>query len=200
LGYTEIEWQKMTVGSIDHRNHLSYRKSIFEEFSMTTGRVNTWISLGANIGVIVSILFLAFEINQSTKATTAAASDSVVDGFNTLNMPMISDPQVARVFIVGLYEPDKLTDVEAVQFAMWLRSLVNQHMRLRRLSELGLYANSERLPNVKQLAAFMSTPGGKLFLQSNKIFPKDLLNEIQPFLGQEPKSDFILGRDGLQTD
>ena len=74
---------------------------------MTTGRVNTWISLGANIGVIVSILFLAFEINQSTKATTAAASDSVVDGYNTLNMAVISDPQVARVFIVGLYEPDK---------------------------------------------------------------------------------------------
>jgi hypothetical protein len=167
---------------------------------MTTGRVNTWISLGANIGVIVSILFLAFEINQSTKATTAAASDSVVDGYNTLNMAVISDPQVARVFIVGLYEPDKLTDVEAVQFAMWLRSLVNQHMRLRRLTELGLYANSERLPDVEQLAEILSTPGGKLFLQSNKIFPKNLLEEMQPYLDQERKSDYRLGRDGLQTD
>ena len=167
---------------------------------MTTGRVNTWISLGANIGVIVSILFLAFEINQSTKATTAAASDSVVDGYNTLNMAVISDPQVARVFIVGLYEPDKLTDVEAVQFAMWLRSLVNQHMRLRRLTELGLYANSERLPDVEQLAEILSTPGGKLFLQSNKIFPKNLREEMQPYLDQERKSDYRLGRDGLQTD
>jgi len=167
---------------------------------MTTGRVNTWISLGANIGVIVSILFLAFEINQSTKATTAAASDSVVDGYNTLNMAVISDPQVARVFIVGLYEPDKLTDVEAVQFAMWLRSLVNQHMRLRRLTELGLYANSERLPDVEQLAEILSTPGGKLFLQSNKIFPKNLLEEMQPYLDQERKSDYRLGRDGLQAD
>ena len=167
---------------------------------MATGRVNSWISLGANIGVIVSILFLAFEINQSTKATTAAASDSVVDGYNTLNMAVISDPQVARVFIVGLYEPDKLTDVEAVQFAMWLRSLVNQHMRLRRLTELGLYANSERLPDVEQLAEILSTPGGKLFLQSNKIFPKNLLEEMQPYLDQERKSDYRLGRDGLQTD
>ncbi len=167
---------------------------------MTTERVNTWISLGANIGVIVSLLFLAFEINQSTKATTAAASDSVVDGYNTLNMAVISDPQVARIFIVGLYEPDKLTDVEAVQFAMWLRSLVNQHMRLRRLTKLGLYTNTERLTDVEQLAELMSTPGGKQFLESNKIFPKDLFDEIQPFLGQEPKSDFILGRDGLKID
>jgi hypothetical protein len=167
---------------------------------MTTERMNSWLSLGANIGVIVSLLFLAFEINQSTKSTAAAASDSVIDGFNTLNMPIISDPQVARIFIVGLYEPDKLTDVEAVQFAMWLRSLVNQQMRLRRLTDLGLYSDTARLPDVEQLAEFMSTPGGKQFLESNKVFPKELFDEIQPFLGQEPKSDFILGRDGLTID
>jgi len=165
---------------------------------MTTERVNTWLSLGANIGVIVSLLFLAFEINQSTKSTAAAASDSVVDGFNTLNLAVISDPQFAKVFIVGLYEPNQLTDVEAVQFAMWLRSLVNQHMRLRRLTLLGLYSDTERHPDVEQLAELMSTPGGKQFLESNKnIFPSYLLNDIKPYLNQEPKSDFILGRDSL---
>ncbi len=168
---------------------------------MTTERVNTWLSLGANIGVIVSLLFLAFEINQSTKSTAAAASDSVVDGFNTLNMSVISDPQVARIFIVGLYKPDKLTDVEAVQFAMWLRSLVNHHMRLRRLTALGLFSNAERLPDVQQLAETLSTPGGKKFAESNKgVIPQELLDDMQPFLGQEPKSNFILGRDSLPVD
>jgi len=168
---------------------------------MTTERVNTWLTLGANIGVIVSLLFLAFEINQSTKATAAAASDSVVDGYNTLNMAVISDPQLARVFIVGLYEPNRLTDVEAVQFAMWLRSLVNQHMRLRRLTLLGLYSDTERHPDVEQLAELMSTPGGKQFLESNKnIFPSDLLDDIEPYLNQEPKSDFVLGRDSLPLE
>ena len=168
---------------------------------MNTERVNVWLSLGANIGVIVSLLFLAFEIKQSTSATAAAASDSVVDGYNALNLSVISDPQIARMFIVGLYEPDRLTDVEAVQFAMWLRSLVNQHMRLRRLTTLGLYPDTERLPDVQQLAELLSTSGGKKFLESNKgIFPRALLDDMQPFLGQEPKSDFILGRKSLPVD
>ena len=168
---------------------------------MITERFNTWLTLGANIGVIVSLLFLAFEINQSTKATEAAASDSVVDGFNTLNMTIMSDPQVARTFIVGLYEPDKLTDVEAVQFAMYLRSLVNQHMRLRRLTKLGLYSDTERLPLLQQLAGMLSTPGGRLYLESNKdIFPQDLLSEIQPFLGRPLNSDFKLGREDLSFE
>ena len=168
---------------------------------MTTERVNTWLSLGANFGVIVSLLFLAFEINQSTKVTAAAASDSVVDGYNVLNMTVISDPQVARIFIVGLYKPDKLTDVEAVQFAMWLRSLVNHHMRLRRLTTLGLFSDAERLPHVQQLAELLSTPGGKIYLESNKgIFPLDLLDDMQPFFGEEPKSNFILGRSSLPVN
>ena len=168
---------------------------------MITERFNTWLTLGANIGVIVTLLFLAFEINQSTKATEAAASDSVVDGFNTLNMTIMSDPQVARTFIVGLYEPDKLTDVEAVQFAMYLRSLVNQNVRLRRLTKLGLYSDTERLPLLQQLAGMLSTPGGRLYLESNKdIFPQDLLSEIQPFLGQPLNSDFKLGREDLSFE
>ena len=168
---------------------------------MNTERFNTWLTLGANIGVIVGLLLLAFEIDQSTKATEAAASDSVVDGLNTLNMSVISDPQVARTFVVGLHEPAALSDVEAVQFAMWMRSFVNQHMRLQRLTRLGLYAEAERLPNVQQLAGMLSTPGGRLYLESNKdIFPQDLLSDVQPFLGQPLNSDFKLGRENLSFE
>ena len=163
---------------------------------MITERFNTWLTLGANIGVIVTLLFLAFEINQSTKATEAAASNSVVDGFNSLNMSVISDPQVARTFIVGLHEPEALSDVEAVQFAMWMRSFVNQHIRLQRLAKLRFYSEAARLPDLQQLAGMLSTPGGKLYLESNKdIFPQDLLSEIQPFLGHPLNSDFKLGRE-----
>ncbi len=168
---------------------------------MITERFNTWLTLGANIGVIVSLLFLAFEINQSTKATEAAASNSVVDGFNSLNMSVISDPQVARTFIVGLHEPEALSDVEAVQFAMWMRSFVNQHIRLQRLAKLRFYSEAARLPDLQQLAGMLSTPGGKLYLESNKdIFPQDLLSEIQPFLGHPLNSDFKLGREDLSFE
>ena len=78
---------------------------------MKSQKLGTWLTIGANFGVIISILFLAFEINQSTKATVAAATENVIGGYNALNLPIVSDPQVARVFIVGLYEPDALTDI-----------------------------------------------------------------------------------------
>jgi hypothetical protein len=165
---------------------------------MKAQKLSTWLAIGANVGVIVSILFLAFEISQSTKATVAAATESVIGGYNTLNLPIIADPQVARVFVIGLYEPDALTDVEAVQFAMWLRSQVNQHLKIRELNRRGLISDALEGGDVQQLARLLSTPGGKLFFEGNKdVIPRELLEEMEPYLGQELKSDFTLGRDSL---
>ena len=165
---------------------------------MKAQKLSTWLTIGANVGVIVSILFLAFEINQSTKATVAAATESVIGGYNALNLPIITDPQVARVFVIGLYEPDALTNVEAVQFAMWLRSQVNQHSKVRELNRQGLISDTLEGGDVQQLARILSTPGGMLFLEGNKdVIPRELLEEMEPYLGQQLKSDFILGRDSL---
>ncbi len=46
---------------------------------MDADRTNRWLSLTAGVGVIISLLFLASEINQSTKATIAAASQGLTD-------------------------------------------------------------------------------------------------------------------------
>jgi hypothetical protein len=46
---------------------------------MDADRTNKWLTLTANVGVILSLLFLAYEINQSTKATIAAASQGLTD-------------------------------------------------------------------------------------------------------------------------
>ncbi len=168
---------------------------------MNTERLNAWLTLGANIGVILGLLFLAYEINQSTRATEAAASDSVVDGFNTLALSIIEDPDVARIFYVGMHNPELLTDVEAVQFAMWMRAFINQHMRLYRLAGLGLFPTEERRPDIEQLAGILSTPGGKAFLDSNlEVFPSYLLADLEPYLGKPGNSDFILGRKDPSFD
>ena len=42
---------------------------------MEMDRLNRWLILGANFGVVVGLVFLAIELNQNTKATIAAASE-----------------------------------------------------------------------------------------------------------------------------
>ena len=106
---------------------------------MKKEELNDWLGIAANVGVIFGIVFLIIEINQSTRATAAAASDNVAAGYLELSLPIMTDTEVARVFALGLYQPESLSDAEAVQFAMYLRQLVNHHIRIRQLAEQGLY-------------------------------------------------------------
>ena len=44
---------------------------------MNTDRLNRWLTLFANLGVVAGLVFLAVELNQNTKATIAAASEAI---------------------------------------------------------------------------------------------------------------------------
>jgi len=168
---------------------------------LDTDRINKWLTLLANVGVLVGIIFLAVEVRHASDMAQAQMADAAIAGHNELNLALISDPQVARAFVVGLYKPANLSDAEAVQFAAWMRARINQEMRLRRMAQLGFKTAQDRPDEIRQLAAMLSTPGGALFLQSNReVFPKDLLEEIQPFLGKVSDDDYILGRKSLPLE
>ena len=42
-------------------------------------KLNRWLTLLTNLGVVAGIIFLAIELNQNTKATIAAASEGVTN-------------------------------------------------------------------------------------------------------------------------
>ena len=162
---------------------------------MKSDQLSEWIAIVANVGVILGIAFLAMEINQSTKATAAAASDSVTSGYFELSLPIITDTEFARVFALGLYQPDALNNDEAVQFSMWLRQLVNQHLRIKEFTRRGLFSETFEGGDVQQLARILSTPGGQLFFDGNRdVMPQELLVDLEPYMGQMLESDFTLGR------
>jgi hypothetical protein len=168
---------------------------------MDSEKLNSWFGIISNVGVLVGLVFLAIEVRHASDMGQAQMADAGVAGHNELNLAIASDPQVARMFIVGLYEPDKLSDTEAVQFASYLRASVNQHLRLRRMHQLGFDSAEDQEFERRQMADILSTPGGKVFLDSNReVFPPYLLDELQPYLGNELRDDFILGRKTLPVD
>ena len=163
---------------------------------MKSEKLSEWLAIAANFGVILGIIFLVIEINQSTKATVAAANDSVISGHLELALPIIEDSGVARVLALGLYQPEALSNEEAVQFSMWLRQFVNQQVRILELTERGLFSESYEGGDVLQLARMLSTPGGKLFYEGNKdVMPQELLSKLKPYMGQDLNDDFTLRRD-----
>ncbi len=149
----------------------------------------------ANVGVIIGIVFLAIEIRHASDATRLQTIDSVTDGIFQLNDAIVRDPQVARVWIVGLYNPSALSDAEAVQFSMYLRMYINQVYRVGQHRDLGLLPDTEYQNALRELATLVDTPGGRLYREGETYFDLDFADLLRPYMGQEPSFDLMLGRD-----
>ena len=161
---------------------------------MNLSKVNQWLTLLANIGVLAGIVFLAIEIRQSGDAVTAQMQDSIADGFIALNMATINDPQVGVTWVIGLNEPDRLSDAEAIRFSMLMRALFNQFIRVHGLYRTGLLEESDWALYAREAATIMSSPGGKLHWAGNEM-NSDVRADIERYSGQEQNVDYVLGRD-----
>lgn len=64
---------------------------------MDFDRLNRWLTLGANIGVLIGIVFLAVEIRQSTKVARAEMTKDLYLASRTAIMDIASNDSLARI-------------------------------------------------------------------------------------------------------
>ena len=105
-------------------------------------RLNKWLSLFANLGVMAGLIFLAIELNQNTQATIAAASEEVTNQSLDFFSLGIDNQVLAR----ALHKQSTGEDLDAFeQFQIWrhqyfnFRVFENAYLQYRR----GYYDQTE---------------------------------------------------------
>ena len=69
---------------------------------MDSDRLNRWMTLGANIGVLAGIIFLAFELQQNTVATQLEAASNFQGSVTELEMLIAGNPEFAELLRKGI--------------------------------------------------------------------------------------------------
>ncbi len=64
---------------------------------MKLTEINPWLTLVANVGVVGGLVFLAFEVQQSTTQLRADSSYSVNEALSMLNAAVYNDPILADI-------------------------------------------------------------------------------------------------------
>lgn len=162
---------------------------------MDVDKTGHWLNLLANLAVLVGIVFLAIEVRHAGNSSRMQMQDAVATGFNDLTIAIATDPLFSRVVAIGLHEPQRLTDAELVQFGMFMRAYLNQQYRMYAMRQLNLLSDEEWRLLVEELGSMLGTPGGALYMRTNQDMPVELAAAVEPFLGQAPKWDILLGRD-----
>lgn len=160
---------------------------------MITERVNSYLSIGANIAVLVGLVFVGLELRNSGAAVSAQASANIASGFNQLNMQLAGDPRLANIMEIGSEDPAQLTFEEAISYAYVVRSTVNQYTQLLHLYESGLVSDSQWRVYAQEAAHILDSPGGKLFVAGNAV-AQDLVDAVAPYRSSSYTFDQRLGR------
>lgn len=138
--------------------------------------------------VLITFIYLAIQIRQNTAAVATSTYESVMTGFNDINVVVASDPALASLLDRGCQNPSTLNAEDIVQFNFLLRCYANQWWKLFKLHERGSLPAAEWSVFAREAAQFMSQPGCIPFREQNALFA-DLYIELDKYGGTEI-SDF----------
>jgi hypothetical protein len=88
---------------------------------MKLDKANQWLSLAANIGVVLGLIFLAFEIRTNSATNRIATQATFSSNWVSINGATANNPQLAEL-LTKTRANEPLTDVETEQ----LRGVVGQ--------------------------------------------------------------------------
>jgi hypothetical protein len=162
---------------------------------MKFDKLNEWLSVAANIGVVIGIIFLALEIRFARDSINLQLLNASTGGYQSINEILLSNGGAAGALAKGLYNPNTLTDAEVVQFSMFLLMFQNNARNLRELWLDDQIAEEDFRYAVRQYASLLNTPGGRLFRENWPGFETSgVAEDIAPYEDAPPMLNFILDR------
>jgi len=135
---------------------------------MKSERLERWISLGANIGVLAGIVFLAIEIQQNTETTRAQMIQSRAEIAVVLAAETFNSEYIPTIIAQDLSVED-LSAEDRFRLNTWVRaSLRNQDNNFQQYNQ-GLLG--DHMPQAVRGAAIniiMGNPTGRQYWENSK--------------------------------
>ena len=108
---------------------------------MNFDKLDRWISVAANIGVLVGILFLVQEIRTNTESNILGVQEAYTGFFIQINSLMVSEEMADLAYKTQIGEP--LSPAEELRVDAWFRLLINQFNFMKRLYDQGVVTDNE---------------------------------------------------------
>ena len=110
---------------------------------MDKDRLNRWLTLGANLGVLVGIILLIFELEQNREMMRAQTRNEVSAEIVNLLSQVSTSPQLASLLRRADASGEDLTPDEHWQYAHRMAAMFRYFENVHYQYRLGLYDESE---------------------------------------------------------
>jgi len=109
---------------------------------MDVDRLNRWLTLGANVGVLLGLFFLIAELNQTGEMNRGETRNQVASELSELLRDVGNSPQLADL-IVKAEHSGELTDSEKLQYTRHILSMLRYFENVHYQYRQGLYDEEE---------------------------------------------------------
>ena len=82
---------------------------------MNLDSANRWLTLTANVGGLIGLIFLVLEINQNTEVARSAVDLEITAMGTDFHLRVAENPALARAYYLGLNDPESLTEDQKIQ-------------------------------------------------------------------------------------
>lgn len=152
--------------------------------------------LGA-VAVFLTLIYLALQMRHSAKAVAAQTYESIMSGYNEINIARAANPKLASLFVVGLQTPEELSKDEVHQFDALLTCYAVNYTKIHRLYKNGVIEKSELRMYASEASVIFGYPGGCAFLDRNPNWHH--LNDILKNYQYDPGEIDILAAQHLES-
>ncbi len=143
-----------------------------------------WNAIGAigeivgALAVFLTLVYLALQIRQNTKAIQASAVDASISKLTVVRESLYESAELTRVYIKGQAHPDELDEESRVRFRLLvhsiLLSLANVFIQTS-YTGLSLSAWESQLVVLKRI---ITSPGGRWFWREYRLEFEESFREI----------------------
>jgi len=161
---------------------------------MNLDKMNGWLALLGNLGVILGIIFLAIELQNSTRATEAQTRDSLSAKLMDWQMALATDLDVAELWRVGnngrqeFSEPREWTAyTQLIQssFRLW----ENEYYQYK----VGLYNDSEIEPRLVRWKGALQRLGmSQVWCLQRDAYAADFREILDSFVNESTSCETII--------
>lgn len=141
--------------------------------------------LGA-VGVIATLVYLTMQVRQNTRSLNSNNSNTVMTGFNQLNVTLLANAEVARICYQGFYGVDDLSEIDKHRFTHAMNGFFNIFRNLYHQYLDGTFPEAQWQTWALEARQLMATPGGAYFRQRTRTY-EDLFQYLESMPDDSPR-------------
>ena len=140
-------------------------------------------SIGEIVGalaVFLTLVYLARQINQNTKAVRATALDSSVSSVLEVRGKIFEDPSLVAIYLKGLKAPEELNEIDTARFKLLMHNITWALWNVYSQADVAELSSDLWESQKAVVNRTYTSRGGKWFLNEfGQEFPESFIAEIE---------------------